>query len=373
MNRLELFLLLIGSCCGIPTASHADIFRYRNAIGDLVEVEARLAGSGQGAHALELPDGQLRIIPQAAVEQRVIQAGPTPVGVDEMVERLEREFGRAEIRIHKQAPYVIGLILKSPIRQSEEARVRGFMKKTARFMKTVEGVFMRFAKSARFPTQAPRFPLVTLVFESDQDFEQYARAATGGRGIAAGNIAGFYSALSNYLVLRMKECTTFETPLHEAIHQQVHNRNVLQRLAPVPVWFNEGLATGFEGNAQRIGIGPTKVSPRYAKPALRAGRLDWKTIIADDRAFRGDVLAGEAYAHAWSIHWLLITRHKVRYMSYVKRLSKLKPLAEVDTDLRVREFEETFGGSVEELQLEFQRSLTTAIRKQGGRLRKVRN
>ncbi|MEO1993986.1 MAG: DUF1570 domain-containing protein, partial [Planctomycetaceae bacterium] len=262
-----------------------DIFHYRNSTGDLVEIEARLAGSGQGAHALELSDGQFRIVPQAAVERRVIQAGPDPLGMDQMADRLQQKFGRDRIRIHKQAPYLIGLILKSRIRQSEELRVRGFMKKTARFMKNVESVFMKFAKSARFPTTAPRFPMVTLVFESDRDFESYARVATGGRGISPGNIAGFYSALTNFLVLRLRECNTFETPLHEAIHQQVHNRNVVQRLAPVPVWFNEGLATGFEGNAQRIGIGPTKVSPRYAKPALRAGQLDWKTVIADDRAF----------------------------------------------------------------------------------------
>jgi len=364
MSRIGFVILLSWLCCDLAPRCRGDIFRYRDAQGNLVEVEARLAGSGQGAHALELSDGQFRIIPQAAVEERLPRSGPEPLAIQQMVERLQQQFPRDRFRVYKRAPYVVGLILASPVEQSDEIRIRGFMKKTARFMKLVEGVFMKFAKSARFPLTAPKFPLVTLVFESDRDFERYAQVATGGRGISAKNIAGFYSAMTNFLVLRLRECHTFETPLHEAIHQQVHNRNVLQRLAPIPVWFNEGLATGFEGNAQRINIGPNMISPRYAKPALRARQLDWKTVIADDRAFRGNVLAGEAYAHAWSIHWLLVTRHKVRYMSYVKSLSKLTPLSKVDSATRIRDFEETFESSVPELQQEFKRSVEIAMRKQ---------
>jgi len=368
MNRIRFVIYLSWLCCNLGLECQGDVFRYRDSTGNLVEIEARLAGSGQGAHALELSDGQLRIIPQAAVEQRVPQSGPEPIAIQQMVERLQQQFPRDRFRVYKRSPYVVGLILASPVEQSNEIRIRGFMQKTARFMKLVEGVFMKFAKSARFPLAAPRFPLVTLVFESDRDFERYAQTATGGRGVSARNIAGFYSTLTNFLVLRLTECHTFETPLHEAIHQQVHNRNVLQRLAPIPVWFNEGLATGFDGNSQRINIGPSKVSPRYAKPAMRARQLDWKTVIADDRAFRGNVLAGEAYAHAWSIHWLLLTRHKVRYMSYVKSLSKLTPLSTVDSQRRIRDFEETFGESVVELQQEFKRSVEIALRKQRARL-----
>ena len=113
-------------------------------------------------------------------------------------------------------------------------------------MKSIEVMFSRFCSSMRVQAGKPEFPLVVLIFETDDDFEEYTAKATGGRGLSAGNIAGFYSPITNYLYVRMSECYSFSTPLHEAIHQQCFNTGVLHRLSPVPTWFGEGIATGFE-------------------------------------------------------------------------------------------------------------------------------
>lgn len=332
--------------------------------GQLQELTGRLAGSGQGIHALELPNGTIELIPQAAVRRRIPGPDPEPVSADVLGRELTDRFGKERFLWVKQDAYLLGIVLQSAVDKAGERRAVTFLKKAARFMKNVESVFLRFARDVRFELEPPRYPLVVLVFESDTDFEKFAVEATGGLGMSPGNIAGFYSSLTNYLHLRLSECHTFETPLHEAIHQQIHNRGILQRLAPVPVWFNEGIATGFEGNSERINIGPTQLSRRYARMARMTNQTDWASVIADDRAFRGDILAGEAYTHAWSLHWLLVTEHRVDYMNYVRKLGQLEPLADSPAADRLREFTDSFGNSPEALQAEFAQALETAIRRQ---------
>ena len=58
---------------------------------------------------------------------------------------------------------------------------------------------------------------------------KYAAAATSGDEDIARRVAGFYSKLTNILAIRLEECRTFDTPLHEAIHQQVYVRKILPR------------------------------------------------------------------------------------------------------------------------------------------------
>ena len=231
-------------------------------------------------------------------------------------------------------------------------------------MKTVEKVFLDFVNDLKIETEKPRFPLVLLIFETDDDFMKFTAEETGGRGLSAGSILGYYSGLSNRLVIRMSECHTFETPLHEAIHQQTYNRGLLHRISPSPVWFCEGIATGFEGNGDKINGGPLRVSSRYGKAAMRARTVDWDDVVADDKAFRGDILAGEAYAHAWSIHWFLVTKYRKQYVEYLKLLSQKQTLQVDDAKTRMDDFEKIFGKRIGKLQSEFPQALEVAARKQ---------
>jgi hypothetical protein len=341
-----------------------DTFTYVNEDGDSATISAKLVGEGQGAFALELPSGELKLIPQGAVQRRVPSDDPEPETPEAALERLKRRFAAEKFRGTVQSPYVIGLILSEPLEKQYEVRAGGFLKKAAKFFKTVEGVFLEFMKDVKASTVKPRYPLTIIIFETDGDFEEYAHADTEGRGLSAGNIAGYYNVLSNQLVIRMSECHTFETPLHEAIHMQVYNRGVLQRLAPLPAWFNEGLAAGFEANGERINIGPFRVSMRYSRQAMQARNVDWDDVVVDDTAFRGDVLAGEAYGHAWSIHWFLASKYRKQYVRYLELLGRKKPLEQVDAEERRKEFEETFGKSPGRLQKEFPAVLEAAARKQ---------
>lgn len=362
MRAVLLQLALISFA--INSTAIGDTFTVREDDGNTVTIEARLAGEGQGAVALERTDGRIEVVPQDRILKRQPGPDPEPLSHEAVLERLSERFGKETFRGHADAPYAIGLVLAEPLQKQYESKATTFLKKAATFMKTVEKVFIGFIDDMKIDIVKPRYPLVLIIFETDEDFIKYTEQETGGRGLSAGNILGFYNGLSNHLAIRMSECHTFETPLHEAIHQQVHNRGVLQRLAPAPAWFNEGIATGFEGNGDKINGGPLKVSARYSKAAARARTVEWDDVVADDRAFRGDVLAGEAYAHAWSIHWFLATKYRKQYVDYLKVLSQKAPLSKDDSSTRLSDFETAFGKSVGKLQSEFPQWLEQAAKRQ---------
>lgn len=363
--RVCFSLAVLFLTAAIPCRSvRADLFSVREDDGKRVTVEARLAGEGRGVVALERTDGRIEVVPQAQILDRMAGPDPAPVTSAVIQERLTERFGRDRFRSYADSTYVIGLILSQPLPKQYDAKATALLKKGANFMKLVEKVFLEFVDDLKVELVKPRFPLVLLIFETDDDFMAYTEEETGGAGLSAGNILGYYSGLTNHLVIRMSECHTFETPLHEAIHQQVYNRGLLQRLSPAPAWFNEGIATGFEGNGDRINAGPLKVNSRYARQAMRARNVDWDDVVADDRAFRGDVLAGEAYAHAWSIHWFLATRYRKQYIEYLQLLSQKAPLQRDSAEERTRDFEQIFGKPVGQLQREFPQALELAAQKQ---------
>ena len=337
-------------CCSI---TQADEFTYLGPDGTLKKVEARLLGSNQTRHALLFPDGHLELIPTGVVKSRIRKTAPTPISPEQMAEQLKQKFGEESFRYAINQEYVIGLVLTAPLNKSEESKVRALLAKAGRFMQNVESSFVRFAKSVKLKPEEPEFPLVLLIFETDTTFEAFAREATGGRGLSAGNIAGFYSGLTNWLAIRLSECSTFEVPLHEAIHQQVYNRGLLQRLSPVPLWFGEGIATGFEGNGDRIRVSPLKINSSFAKRAMKGSRIDWNVVVGSDIPFRGDLLASEAYTHAWSMHWMLVTKYQEAYTNYFRNLGTKTTLEKNSGAERTKEFEQIFGKPVSEIQQEF--------------------
>jgi hypothetical protein len=354
-------LLLLGV---LPASSPADQFTYVDEQGQTVAITARLLGEGQGFQALERSDGQIQVVPTAAIQSRDNSQDHTPFDCDQMAQRLRELFTAELTRIEIQKPFLVAMVLAAPLEKAAESHAQNFLRKAARFMTNVSGVFERYAQSMHFPLREIEYPIVLVIFESDQDFDDYADDATGGRGLSASSITGFYSGLTNWLAVRMSACDSFEVPLHEAIHQQMYNR-VFQRLAPIPKWFDEGIATGFEGKGDRIDSSPAKVNSRYARLAMNlSANTQWSTVIGSDEAFTADVLAGDAYTLAWCIHWMLATEHKDNYQKYVTALSQRKPLASMDQGERLEHFETTFGVSVSQLQAQFPKALEVAVRKQ---------
>lgn len=344
----------------------ADTFEYVDQNREKQTVDARLYASGDGAMALELEDGSLRLIPEAVIRRRTPGEDPTPITPDEMLKRLHDEFGEELFRGEVAGNFVIGIVLTAPLPKTSERAVQRNLLKSAGFMRSIERTFASFCKTLKIQTETPTYPLVVLIFETDEDFEEYTTKQTGGRGLSAGNIAGFYSPQTNYLYVRMSECYDFSTPLHEAIHQQCFNTGVLARLAPIPVWFSEGLATGFEGAGDKVKSDPQKLNASYAKILSKMGRLPslgWTETVEQDAVFRGDIFAGDAYINAWSLHWMLVTRKRREYGDYLKYLQTLQPLTEVDGRIRMQKFEESFGVTPDELRGDFSKTFDGALRR----------
>lgn len=367
---MRFIALLLCICC--PSAARrcaADVFVYRDDAGEQQTLDARLLGSGRGFHALLKADGQIELVRQEAVERREPADGPQPLSEAAMVEVLQERFGAELLRAHVERPFVVGFVAAGPLDRRAETRVKGFVQKSARFLNNVRSVFDRFARDMRFPLRDPEYPLVMLVFESEHDFNAFAVESSGGEGLSARNIAGFYSGLTNWLAIRLEECRTFQVPLHEAIHQQMYNR-VFQRLAPIPKWFDEGIATGFENNGERVDIHPARINGLYASLARRlpADEVSWADIVTDDRSFVGDVLAAESYIEAWSLHWMLVTERTAAYRRYVQELATRQTLEELPVAARTEHFEQVFGTTVAELAEDFPRVLEAGLKRQKLRL-----
>ncbi len=358
---LRLLSLVLALTCG--SSALADEFTIRLDNGESTTLTARLAGTGQEAHALELADGSWQVVPSDRVTAQKAGPDPTPVTPQELLAQLTEEFGKSRVVSYVDKPYVI-LIVRGPGSDQTlqtDRQLQAVAQKGAKFFKGMQVSFLDFVKQARVDTTPLKYPLAAVIFESDRHFNAYAAATTGGDGLSAANMAAFYDLLSNRLVIRLSECVNFDTPLHEAVHQQVYNRGILQRLAPIPTWFNEGIATGFEGDGERIRSGPRTVSDRYGKLALRAKTVDWNEVVGNDRAFHGDVLAAEAYGHAWGLHWLLVTKYRNEYNALVRSYAARKPLEKLGMEERRTEFERLVGKSANELQREFQAELPKAM------------
>ena len=345
----------------------ADEFVYADEDGRMQTVEAKLYASGQGLLALELADGSLQLVPQGVVRKRTPGVDTKPITPRQMLDTLRDEFGKEQFRGVISGQYVIGVVLQAPLPKTSERRVGTALRRSARYMQSIERMFQTFVRSMDVEPQQSKFPMVVLIFETDDDFEEYTAKTTGNGGLSAGNIAGFYSHLSNYLYVRMSECYTFATPLHEAIHQQCFNTGVFQRLAAIPVWFAEGMASGFEGSGERVRSSPQKLNVEYAR-LIANGDLPrgpgWEDVAASDQIYRGDIFAGPAYVHGWSMHWLLVSRYPKEYAQFLQYTQSLQPLEAVSDRTRQEQYKALLGKAPAEFQREFPAAFERAIKRQ---------
>lgn len=348
---------------GCGRSASADQFTLAGFLGSRT-LEARLVVSTSEVTVLEQADGQMRLIPPSQILNRKLQDGPEPVDSKGMIAVLEKEFGKDRLRTTENAPYIVGVVLAAPLKPEFEPKVAIHLQQAVGYMGRIDRVFTAYAQKMGLELEPSRFPLVMLIFESDEDFNKYTERVSGGSDLSTNRILGFYSGLTNWLAVRMSECFSFEVPLHEAIHQQAFNRGLFQRLAPVPVWFNEGIATGFENEGNTIAGNPSKINAMYAAIARADRSVSWETLVQDDRAFHGDVLAGAAYSHAWCLHWMLATGYPAPYREYVRQIGQRTALQEVTGEQRLADFERTFGTSVRKLQADFPGQLAEAAKKQ---------
>ncbi len=212
----------------------------------------------------------------------------------------------------------------------------------------LQGAFIRFMSTRGIANKPPEFPLIAIVYRSEQEFRQ----ASLREGVpTSDSILGYYSIVSNRMNLFLRPIAsgawfdTSKTILHEATHQLAFNAGIHQRLSQTPLWVVEGLASAFEAE------GIYRASPADPSSKLNQARLlTWNqsirngkhpaqllaSIIEDDRAFEKN--ADEAYAAAWALTYYLSERESSKYAAYMKHLSHLRPNVAYSKPQRIADF-----------------------------------
>ncbi|NCY01645.1 MAG: DUF1570 domain-containing protein [Planctomycetia bacterium] len=212
------------------------------------------------------------------------------------------------------------------------------------------------------------------------DRQRYEAFAARDLGAAADRVVGYYNLMTNRVttfdltgsgglprpagqaaaragleILGSPEASGMvATLVHEATHQMAFNGGLHQRLAPVPLWVSEGIATYFEtpdlaSDRGWKGIGNVN-TPRLERflAVHRPGTL--ATIVAGDDPFRDPDEALDAYARAWALTFFLIQTRKPAFVDYLRTIARKEPLADDTPDERVREFTAAFGAAPAEVE-----------------------
>jgi hypothetical protein len=219
----------------------------------------------------------------------------------------------------------------------------------------------------------PEFPLVALVFDGQASYARYAHAELGD---AANSIIGYYNLKTNRMTTydltgvevagqgfdrnaaaRIEQILsqpgaerTVATIVHEATHQLAFNSGLQVRFADVPFWASEGIAIYFEtpnlestkgwrniGGVNRVNL----VNFRTYLPRRPAGSLE--QLLSDDKRFRNQTTATDAYAEAWALNYYLLQTKSEAYVKYLAALAEQKPLIDVEPAERIKQFKQFFG------------------------------
>jgi hypothetical protein len=247
---------------------------------------------------------------------------------------------------------------------------RDYARWAAALFERLHDAFQNFWSRAGLAVTAPARPLIVLAFAEREQYEAYA---VRDLGAAAERIVGYYNLLSNRvatydltgsdglppdarrgvrrgaaeILAQPAAAGLVSTLVHEATHQMAFNGGLHARLAPVPVWVSEGIATYFETPDLRsrsgwngIGVVNRHRLDRF-RGTYRPGDLD-ALVRADDR-FRDVAAAAESYAVAWALTWFLLETRREQFVGYLGTLAAKPPLAADGPERRLEEFAAAFG------------------------------
>ncbi len=295
---------------------------------------------------------------------------------DEMAAQLTNEL-TGQFRVHKTAHYVICY-------NTSEA----YAKWCGALFERLYRAFGSYWKNRGFELDEPKWPLVALVFDDRQSYAQYSQAELGD---ATASIIGYFSLRTNRVTMydltganraanrglssaaqitrilsRPEAERTVATIIHEATHQLAFNRGLQTRYADIPLWVSEGIAIYFEtpdlrskSGWRNIG-GVNHVRLKDFRRYLRSRPADsLTTLVSDDQRFRNARTAPEAYAEAWALNYFLIRQYPKEHLAYTKLLADKKLLLYDSPAERREQFQEAFGGDLQQLDEEFLRYIRT--------------
>ena len=333
-----------------------------------------------GGLLLERPDERLELVQPADILSRTPVAQPKGES--------PRDLGR---RILGELPPGFDLLVTKHYCICFDTS-RAYAQWCAALFERLHDAFANFWKQAGIEMTPPPRPLLVVIFADRQRYEAFAARDLG---TAADRVVGYYNLMTNRVttfdltgsaglprpagqaaaragleILGSPEASGMvATLVHEATHQMAFNGGLHQRLAPVPLWLSEGVATYFEtpdlaSDRGWKGIGNVN-TPRLERFLAnhRAGTLE--QIVRGDEPFRRPDEALDAYSRAWALTFFLTQTRKAAFVSYLRTISRKEPLADDSEEERLRDFKTAFGASpadLEEPLLRYMNRLRTGTR-----------
>lgn len=345
------------------TADAARPVRERVAVvedGRSVALEGTIVvEAADGGLLLESPDQRYHVLQPAAIVSRArIAADAVAESPRDLGRRLLAELP-AGFELHFTKHYIICF-----------DTTRDYAKWCGGLFEQLHDTFGNFWRQAGFPLEDATRPLLVVIFADRNDYEALAVRDVGA---AADRVSGYYSLMSNRvatydltgtsgmtrprgaasgrvaseILARPEAAGLVSTLVHEATHQVAFNRGMHRRLAPIPVWVSEGIATVFEAPDLRASSGwrgmGTVNKPRLDRfrDSFRPGDLE--PLLLDDERFRKSDTSVDAYAGAWALTWFLMETRKQAFVRYLQSLAAKAPFAPDSDDQRLREFTAAFG------------------------------
>ncbi len=374
MHRVGIVLALIASMAGRARAAPVDdgLDVAKESVRIQTETgQQRLEGDVvveaiDGGLLLELADQRLEIVaPDAIVAREPIAVSAEPPTARELGRRIIAELPAGFDQLATKH-YVICFDTS-----------RAYAQWCGGLFERLHEAFANFWRQAGFEVHEAGRPLVVVIFADRQRYEAFA---AGDLGAAADRVVGYYNLLSNRvttfdltgsdaltrrsgrsagragleILARPEAAGLVATLVHEATHQTAYNCGLHRRLAPVPLWVSEGIATYFEtpdlaSDRGWRGIGGIN-RPRLDRylAAQRPGTL--QAIVLDDEPFRRADEAVDNYARAWALTYFLVQTRKEAFVSYLRTLAEKPPLAADSPEIRRQDFLDAFGSTPEQLE-----------------------
>lgn len=210
-----------------------------------------------------------------------------------------------------------------------------------------------------FKIHRPEFPLIAVVFPSQQQYLQYA--AQQGRNLGTATL-GYYDPETNRI--HMFDITAqsgasdqwfinAETIIHEAAHQTAFNVGIHGRFSNAPRWIVEGLGTLFESpgvwDARHHPERSDRVNPSqlqtYRRFVSATNSRDILSLqLSSDQLFRRD--PNLAYAHAWALTFFLTEQTPQQYAQLIALTNKRQAFTDYSTEARMQDFISVFGANL---------------------------
>ncbi len=267
--------------------------------------------------------------------------------------QLAKEFGR-DFEVTATGHYLV-------------VHPRGQRDQWARRFEELYRSFVHYFKVRGFDLQKPKYPLIAVVFRTEEEYRRYAERESSHVGP---NTLGHYSPRSNRISLfdittagsSRSGTINAETIVHEATHQTAFNTGVHPRFVDVPRWLSEGLATMFEargvwnsrdhrGTGDRINRERLAEFKHYAATRRNAGNL--AGLIATDRPFKKDPHG--AYAESWALSYYLCETQPRLYSAYLARTAARPAFEPYTPQQRVSDFTSHFGEDLKLVETQFLR------------------